>query len=45
MVAHTLMVVARTLTAVTATFSGERLSTALATASYDACESAIDLRS
>ena len=45
MVAHTPMMVARTLTGVTATFSGERLSTALATASYDECESAIELRS
>ena len=39
------MMVARTLTVVADTFSGERLSTALATASYDACESAIDLHS
>jgi hypothetical protein len=44
-VARTLMMVARTLTVVAATFSGERLSTALATASYDACEFAIELRS
>jgi len=42
---RTLMMVARTLTVVADTFSGERLSTALATASYDACESAIDLHS
>jgi hypothetical protein len=37
--------VARTLMMVAATFSGKLLSTALATASYDECESAIELRS
>ena len=45
MVARTLMMVARTLMVVAATFSGKRLSTALATASYDECEYAIELRS
>ena len=45
MVARTLMMVARTLMVVAATFSGKLLSTALATASYDASESAIELRS
>jgi protein-L-isoaspartate O-methyltransferase len=45
MVARTLMVVARTPMAVAVISSGKLLSTALATASYDACESAIELRS
>jgi hypothetical protein len=45
MMARTTISVRATIISVAATFSGKRLSTALATASYDACESAIELRS
>jgi hypothetical protein len=44
-VAHTVMVVAHTLMVVAVISSGKLLSTALANASYDACESAIELHS
>lgn len=45
MVAHTLMVVARTPMAAAVISNGTLLSTALDTGSYDACEFAIELQS